>query len=179
MTAVPSREQAIALDQQDSLAKKRDEFELQEGMIYLDGNSLGPPPKTVFDEMDDTLKDHWAKGLITSQNTAGWFLMTDTLGDRVARLLGADAGEVVVCDSTSVNLYKCLHAAISMQPGRQTIIAEGNSFPTDLYMIQGVTSLLCNMTIKLEGRDANSIYCLLYTSPSPRDKRQSRMPSSA
>lgn len=161
MTSVPTREQAIAMDQQDTLARKRDEFELQEGMVYLDGNSLGPPPKKVFADMDVTLKDHWAKGLITSQNTAGWFLMTDTLGDRIAKLLRADAGEIVVCDATSINLYKCLHAAISMQPDRKTIVAELNSFPTDLYMIEGVTSLLGDMTVKLEGRDADKVEDLI------------------
>ena len=161
MTQIPTREDAITLDQQDALAHKRGEFELQEGMIYLDGNSLGPPPKGVFALMDETLRDHWAKGLITSQNTAGWFLMTDTLGDRVGALLGASAGEVVLCDGTGINLYKALHAAISMQPDRKVIVAEGNSFPTDLYMIEGVTSLLTDMTVRLEGRDDDKIEALI------------------
>lgn len=157
MSDIPTRDDAIAMDQDDDLAYKRDEFALEDGVIYLDGNSLGPPPKKVFASIEATLKEDWAKGLITSQNTAGWFMMTDTLGDRVAKLLGADAGEAVVCDATSINLYKTLHAAISMQPGRNTIVAESASFPTDLYMIEGVTSLLPDMNVRLQGRDADNI----------------------
>lgn len=152
-----SREDAIAMDANDEFSHKRQEFELEDGVIYMCGNSLGPMPKKAFSDMENTMKHDWAKGLITSQNTAGWFMMTDILGDRVAKLLGADKGEVVVTDATGLNIYKTLHAAISMQPGRNTIVCETSSFPTDLYMIEGVTSLLRNMQVKLEGRDADNI----------------------
>ncbi len=152
-----SRDQAAALDQQDPFASKRDEFDLQDDVIYLCGNSLGPMPKSVVAKIEHTLRQDWAKGLVTSWNKAGWFMMTDTLGDRLATLLGAGQGELVVSDATGINIYKTLHAAISMQPGRTRIVCEATSFPTDLYMIEGVTSLLENMEVKLEGRDAEHI----------------------
>lgn len=156
MTSTITREQAIEMDQTDELAHKRDEFELEDGVIYMCGNSLGPMPKKALSDIEKTMKVDWAKGLVTSHNKAGWFMATDTLGDRVAKLLGADAGEIVVADATGLNIYKTLHAAISMQPGRNTIVCETDSFPTDLYMIEGVTSLIDNMQIKLQGRDADN-----------------------
>ena len=152
-----SRTRAEDMDRQDHLARKRDEFFIEEGTIYLDGNSLGPAPKAVFDSIDRTMREEWAKGLIRSHNTAGWFMLSDTLGDKIARLLGAGEGEIVVCDTTSLNIYKTLHAALSMQPGRKTIVAEGTSFPTNLYMAEGVESTLEGVTLKLEGRDGDRI----------------------
>lgn len=156
-TSTLTKEHAIALDNSDPFASKRAEFELEDGKIYLCGNSLGPMPKRVIEDIQNTLKVDWAKGLIGSQNTAGWWLLSDTLGDRVAKLLGADTEEVVVTDTTSLNIYKTLHAALSMQTGRNTIVAESDSFPTDLYMIEGVTSLLSHLEVKLEGRDGRTI----------------------
>ena len=148
-----------ALDQDagDPLAHKREEFFLEEGTIYLDGNSLGPAPKAVFDLIDTTMREEWAKGLIRSHNTAGWFMLTDTLGDRLARLLGGGPGEIVVCDTTSLNLYKVLHAALSMRPGRKTILAEATSFPTNLYMAEGAAGVLQDVTIALLGRDGDRL----------------------
>ncbi|WP_380057909.1 kynureninase [Falsihalocynthiibacter sp. SS001] len=156
-----SRQEALDLDAQDSLARKRDEFFIEEGTIYLDGNSLGPAPKAVFDSIDKTMREEWAKGLIRSHNTAGWFMLTDTLGDKIAHLLGAGDGELVVCDTTSLNVYKTLHAALSMRPDRKTIVAEGTSFPTNLYMTEGVTSTLKDVNVVLEGRDADRIEYLI------------------
>lgn len=157
MALTPPRSTAETLDSQDALARKRDEFFIEEGTIYLDGNSLGPAPKSVFDSIDRTMREEWAKGLIRSHNTAGWFMLTDTLGNRIARLLGAGEGEIVVCDTTSLNIYKTLHAALSMQPGRRKIVAEGTSFPTNLYMAEGVQSTLEGATLALEGRDGDRI----------------------
>ncbi|AHD11834.1 kynureninase [Phaeobacter gallaeciensis] len=157
MALTPTRNAAEALDSQDPLAHKRDEFFIEEGTIYLDGNSLGPAPKAVFDSIDRTMREEWAKGLIRSHNTAGWFMLTDTLGDRLAQMLGAGEGEIVVCDTTSLNIYKTLHAALSMQPGRRKIVAEGTSFPTNLYMAEGVRSTLDGATLALEGRDGDRI----------------------
>ncbi len=157
MTTPVTRDDAIAMDQGDPLSHKRDEFFLPDGVIYLCGNSLGPMPKHALSKIQTSLTEDWAKGLVTSWNTAGWFMMTDTLGDRVAKLLGANAGELVVSDATGLNIYKTLHAAISMRPGRKTIVCETASFPTDLYMIEGVTSLLSDMNVVLEGRDADNI----------------------
>ncbi|MDC3347978.1 kynureninase [Paracoccaceae bacterium] len=161
MPDLPSREDAIALDRADPFAAKRDAFLLEDDVIYLCGNSLGPMPKSLLTDMDVTLREDWAKGLITSQNKAGWFMMTDTLGDRLGAMLGADDGEIVVSDATGLNIYKTLHAAISMQPGRKSIVCETASFPTDLYMVEGVTSLLTDMTVKMEGREADRIEDLI------------------
>ncbi|HAT84723.1 MAG TPA: kynureninase, partial [Rhizobiales bacterium] len=156
-----SREHAEMLDKKDPIARKRDEFFIEEGTIYLDGNSLGPAPKSVFDSIDVTMREEWAKGLIRSHNTAGWFMLTDTLGDKLANLLGAGQGEIVVCDTTSLNIYKTLHAALSMQPNRKRIVAEATSFPTNLYMAEGVVSTRKDVSIALEGRDGDAIEDLI------------------
>jgi kynureninase len=156
-----SREHAEMLDKNDPIARKRDEFFIEEGTIYLDGNSLGPAPKSVFDSIDVTMREEWAKGLIRSHNTAGWFMLTDTLGDKLANLLGAGQGEIVVCDTTSLNIYKTLHAALSMQPNRKRIVAEATSFPTNLYMAEGVVSTRKDVSIALEGRDGDTIEDLI------------------
>jgi kynureninase len=127
-----------ALDAADPLRAMRERFHLPPGVIYLDGNSLGPPPKAVFAELEQAARHEWGNGLIRSWNDAGWFTLTDTLGDRLGRLVGAAPGQTVVSDSTSINIYKALHAALALSPGRGTILAEADSFPTDLYMAEGV-----------------------------------------
>lgn len=161
MTTTPSREDAIKLDNSDVFRSKRDEFDLPDDVIYLCGNSLGPMPKTAAGKIEKTLQQDWATGLISSWNKAGWFMMTDTLGDRLGALLGADAGECVVSDATGINIYKTLHAALSMQPGRTTIVSEASSFPTDLYMIEGVASVIKDTQVLLEDKDATNIEALL------------------
>ncbi len=111
--------EVAALDAADPLRAMRDRFHLPSDVIYLDGNSLGPAPKSVFAELERTARQEWAEGLIRSWNTAGWFALTDTLGDRVGRLIGAEPGETVVTDTTSINVYKALHAALSLRPDRR------------------------------------------------------------
>ena len=131
---------AAALDLADPLRGKRNLFHVPAGIIYLDGNSLGPPPKAVFAELDRAARQEWGEGLIRSWNAAGWWTLTDALGDRIGRLIGAEAGETVVSDSTSINVYKAVHAALALRPGRHTILAERDGFPTDLYMAEGVAA---------------------------------------
>ena len=131
---------AAALDLADPLGDKRELFELPAGVIYLDGNSLGPPPKAAFAELEQAARHEWGEGLIRSWNDAGWWSLTDTLGDRIGRMIGAQAGETVVTDSTSINVFKALHAALALRPQRQVILAERDSFPTDLYIAQGVVA---------------------------------------
>ena len=138
-----------ALDAADPLRPMRDLFQLPHGVIYLDGNSLGPPPKAAFAELEQAARQEWGEGLIRSWNAAGWFTLTDTLGDRVGRLIGAEAGETVVSDSTSINIYKALHAALALRPGRGAILAERESFPTDLYMAEGVAASRAGTTLRL------------------------------
>jgi kynureninase len=141
--------EVAALDAADPLRAMRDRFHLPSDVIYLDGNSLGPAPKSVFAELERTARQEWAEGLIRSWNTAGWFALTDTLGDRVGRLIGAEPGETVVTDTTSINVYKALHAALSLRPDRRVILAEADSFPTDLYMAEGVAASRAGVTLRL------------------------------
>jgi len=137
------------LDRDDPLAGYRDRFVLPEGLIYLDGNSLGPAPKEAACDLATAVGQEWSRDLIASWTKAGWFELPSTLGARLAPLIGADGDEVLVCDGVSVNLHKCLHAALNLRPDRAVMVAEEGGFPTDLYIAQG----LGDMTMRLEGRD--------------------------
>jgi kynureninase len=132
-----SRAACVALDAKEPLRALRDRFVLPEGVIYLDGNSLGPMPKGAGAVFARTIEEEWARDLITSWNKAGWFDLPSRLGDRLGALIGAAPGQTVVCDTTSINLYKAIHAAIGLRPDRDVIIAEAGSFPTDLYIVEG------------------------------------------
>jgi kynureninase len=132
---------AAALDAADPLARFRDRFALPAGVIYLDGNSLGALPKASFGRIAATVTGEWGEGLITSWNAAGWVEAPQRVGDKIARLIGAEPGEVIACDSTSVNLFKLLTAALSLDPARSTILSERGNFPTDVYMMQGIETL--------------------------------------
>jgi kynureninase len=131
-----------ALDTNDPLHALRDLFTLPEGVIYLDGNSLGPLPKAAPDRIAQAVRDEWGQGLIRSWNTAGWFEMPQRLGDKIGTLIGAAPGEVVATDSTSVNLFKVLSAGLSMvaadTPARRMVLSERSNFPTDLYIAEGL-----------------------------------------
>jgi kynureninase len=131
-----------ALDARDPLRDLRDLFTLPEGVIYLDGNSLGPLPKAAPERIARAVQEEWGEGLIRSWNTAGWFELPRRLGDKIARLIGAGPGQVVATDSTSINLFKVLSAALSMvatdAPARRTIISERSNFPTDLYIAEAL-----------------------------------------
>jgi kynureninase len=140
---------ANALDAADPLRTKRDLFHLPAGIIYLDGNSLGAAPKAAFAELEQAARHEWAEGLIRSWNAAGWFTLSDTMGDRVGRLIGAAPGETVVTDSTSINIFKALHAALALRPDRHTILAERDSFPTDLYVAEGVAASRAGTRLQL------------------------------
>lgn len=134
-----SREQALALDARDPLAPLRDHFTLPPGVIYLDGNSLGACPKATPARIARAVEQEWGQGLIASWNSAGWIALPRKLGDRLAPWIGARPGEVLVADSTSVNLYKVLHAALQLQQGkRRVVVSERSNFPTDNYIAQSV-----------------------------------------
>ena len=113
-------------------------FTLNDGEIYLDGNSLGALPAHVAERMQHVIREEWGRGLIRSWNDARWIDLPQRVGGRIARLIGAAADEVVAGDSTSLNLYKLLVAAMRMRPGRRVILTTGDDFPTDLYIAQGV-----------------------------------------
>ncbi|MEO1491536.1 MAG: kynureninase [Pseudomonadota bacterium] len=117
---------------------RRDLFDLPEGVIYLDGNSLGPLPHAVKARMAEAVAHEWGGLLIRGWNDAGWIDLPMRVGDRIARLIGAAPGTVMVCDSTSVNLFKVLSAALSLQADRRVVLSDSGNFPTDLYVAQGL-----------------------------------------
>src|SRR5215510_3219359 len=131
-----------ALDRSDPLASLRDEFLLPPGVIYLDGNSLGALPRATGARVSRVIEEEWGEDLITSWNRHDWIGMPQRVGDKIARLIGAGAGEVVVTESTSINLFKVLAVALKMRPGRKVIVSERENFPTDLYMAEGLADLL-------------------------------------
>ena len=131
------REAAAELDRADPLRRHRHRFTLPEGVLYLDGNSLGALPAHTPERIARLVEQEWGEGLIRSWNDAGWYDLPRVLGDRLAPLVGAAAGQTVVCDSTSVNLFKVLTAALRLRPERRVVVAEQGSFPTDLYLTEG------------------------------------------
>ena len=149
------------LDRADPLAGFRDEFVIPDGMVYLDGNSLGAACRAALAAVDKASREEWAGKLIASWNDAGWFELPSRLGDSIGRLIGAAPGETVVCDTVSINIFKVMEAALALRPGRNVIVAEASSFPTDLYMLEGVRSRHPGLEIRLEGVDAPRIENLL------------------
>jgi len=141
---VTSRDDCIALDRADPLAALRDEFTLPEGVVYLDGNSLGALPRRTAARLTEVAGSEWGQGLIRSWNSAGWIDLSQRIGDKIAALIGARAGEVAVADSTSLNLFKSLSAAVALQrrdaPTRSVILSERGNFPTDLYIAESVAA---------------------------------------
>lgn len=127
-----------AMDAADPLRKFRDEFTVRDGLIYLDGNSLGMLPKRTITRMNKAITEEWAEGLITSWLGADWVNAPARIGDKIARLLGAEAGEIIAGESTSINIFKALTAALSLQKGRSVLLTETGNFPTDNYMMQGL-----------------------------------------
>ncbi len=123
-------------DATDALRTFRDRFVLPEGVIYLDGNSLGALPVATAGRVADLVNAEWGLSLIRSWNAHDWIGAPQRVGSKIARLIGAQSGEVVVADSTSVNLYKLIMSALQAQPGRRTVLSEPGNFPTDLYMVE-------------------------------------------
>lgn len=136
------REAFEALDRTDPLAALRDKFLLPPGVIYLDGNSLGALPRSTAARLARVIEKEWGEDLVTSWNRHDWIGMSQRVGDKIAQLIGVDAGEVVVTESTSINLFKVLAVALKMRPGRRVIVSETDNFPSDLYIAEGLTKLL-------------------------------------
>jgi len=137
-----TRDDCLALDAADPLARFRDAFELPDGAIYLDGNSLGRLPKAVKPRLDRLIEQEWGRDLITSWNVHDWIGLPARVGDKIAQLVGAAPGSVVSADSTSVNLFKVLAAALALRPGRSVILSDTGNFPNDLYVAQGLIQTL-------------------------------------
>ena len=121
--------------------KTRAMFDIPEGMVYLNGNSLGPMPKASPEAMAEFLNNEWRTELIKGWNTKGWFMQTNTLGDSIGKLIGAEAGSVVVSDTLSIKVFQAVGAGLQMVPDRKVILSDTGNFPTDLYMVQGLVKL--------------------------------------
>ena len=139
---------AAALDAADPLAPIRNAFSIPNGVIYLDGNSLGAVQKGIAERIDRVVKEQWGEGLIRSWNDADWYEMPMRVGDRIAPLIGAGPGEVVVGDSTSISLFRVVAAGLGLQPDRNVIVTEGGNFPTDLYILEGLQGLRHDLEIR-------------------------------
>jgi kynureninase len=137
-----TRQDALALDAADPLAPLRAQFHIPEGLIYLDGNSLGVLPRSTAARVQQVVEQEWGEGLIRSWNSAGWMALPARVGNKIAQLVGAGPGELVVADSTSVNLFKVLAAALLIvkqdAPARRVILSERSNFPTDLYIAESL-----------------------------------------
>ena len=131
-------DRARDLDAADPLSEYRERFDLPEGVIYLDGNSLGALPKATPARLEQVVREEWGGDLIKSWNSASWITLPQRVGGKIAQLVGAQPHEVIVADSVSVNLFKLISAALAMRPGRKVILSEPGNFPTDLYMIEGL-----------------------------------------
>ena len=174
MLSVPpaSLDQCEVLDRTDPLGPLRHHFALPDGVIYLDGNSLGVLPRSTAPRVAQAVTHEWGGGLIQSWNDAGWFSLPQRVGDRIARLIGAGAGEVLAVDGTSINLFKVLSAALhlaqSVSSRRLRVLSEVGNFPTDLYIAEGAcraygASLECVATDQLDSALSESPDILLLT----------------
>ena len=134
------------LDREDALAPFRDQFDLPEGVIYLDGNALGPLPRRTLARLIDVAREEWGQSLIRGWVEHDWTGAPQRVGNKIAKIVGAEDGEVVAADSTSVNLFKLLAAARAMRPDRRVILTEAGNFPTDIYMAEGLISVLGDAT---------------------------------
>ena len=147
-----TRDDARALDRADPLAGFRDRFALPEGVIYLDGNSLGALPRAVPGALADTAERQWGDRLIRSWNE-GWIDAPQRLGARIAPLIGAAADEVIVGDTTSTHLFKAIVAALRHDPTRRTVVSEAGNFPTDLHIAEGAVGCVEGARLKVVPRD--------------------------
>jgi kynureninase len=136
------RETCVSRDAADPLNGFLHKFDLPEGVIYLDGNSLGAKPRAINHRMQTLLNEEWGKDLIKSWNTHDWYNAPRRIGDKIGQLVGAASGQIVAADSTSINLFKALSAALAMRPDRKVIVSEKGNFPTDLYVAQGLMAQL-------------------------------------
>ena len=150
--ATMDRADCLDLDRLDPLAVLRDQFKLEEGLVYLDGNSLGAMPRVTPRRVAEVVEREWGRGLIRSWTDAGWLEAPQRLGDKVARLIGAAPGEVIIADSTSVNVHKLVGAALDLRPDRHVILTEKGNFPTDVYAAGAVAAQRRTTRLRLVDR---------------------------
>jgi kynureninase len=140
----------VSSDRLDPLKLKRDEFLLPRDTIYMDGNSLGPLTKQAKDRVASVVEQQWGNDLIHSWNKNHWIDLPLIVGDKIAVLIGAEKGQVIACDSTSVNLFKVLASALKINSQRQVVLSQRDNFPTDLYMVQGMSEFLGHESCELK-----------------------------
>ena len=150
-------ENVLDLDRGDPLAAKRGEFALPDNVVYLDGNSLGAMPLAAQQRSLHVVEQQWGRDLIQSWNSHDWIDLPITVGEKIAPLLGAARGQVICCDSTSVNLFKSLCCALGMQKNRRLVLSQTDNFPADLYIAQGLNNLSPGEICKLEVIDDTEI----------------------
>ncbi|MEV0379219.1 kynureninase [Nonomuraea sp. NPDC050643] len=136
------RDRCLALDADDPLRAYKDEFVLPEGVVYLVGNSLGALPRRTAERVRRTVEDEWGRQLVGGWNHAGWYDQPLSTGDRLAPLIGAGPGQVVVGNTTSIAVFQAVTAALRLRPERKVIVSDLRNFPTDHYMVQGLAGLL-------------------------------------
>jgi len=158
------------LDNHDALKHIRSQFSLPEGIVYLDGNSLGPLPTNAKARAKEVVEKQWGDDLITSWNKHSWINLPSIVGDKIGAIVGAEKGQIVSCDSISVNLFKALSAALKLNPTKKVIATTRDNFPTDIYMVQGLIDLLGDeYTIRylderdIEGQLSDDIAVLMLT----------------
>jgi kynureninase len=139
-----SKNEIQKMDREDPIREFKEKFHLPKGIIYMDGNSLGALPIATQKVISDTVSNEWGDGLITSWLDANWVNSPERIGNKIASCIGAKDGEVTVCDSTSVNLFKILVAALQINNSREVILSEQGNFPTDLYIMDGIKKLFKN-----------------------------------
>jgi len=150
------RSSTRTLDADDPLRRFRARFVLPDDLIYMNGNSLGPLPRDTRERMRSVVENEWGNELVRGWNSAGWYDLPRRVGDKIGRLIGAAPGETVVGDSTSVNLFKAVAAAHALRPQRRNIVTEAGNFPTDLYVLDGL-SRLAGETINIKACDRDKV----------------------
>ncbi|MEE2980130.1 MAG: kynureninase [Pseudomonadota bacterium] len=146
-----NEQEVAALDRDDPLAAQRERFHIPDGVIYLDGHSLGAMPQAVRTEVATAVDTEWAEHLITAWRRDGWWRLPETLGDVLGRVIGAAPGQAVVTDTTSINLHKALWAALDANSDRPVMVAEAGSFPADLYITEGLLAGRPDLELRLLG----------------------------
>lgn len=161
MTEIIRSEAIQKLDANDPLAFARELFYLPTNKVYLDGNSLGLMSHATRKRVAEVTQNQWGEDLITSWNKHGWIDLPQRVGDKIGRLIGAAPGQVICCDSISVNLFKVLAAALQLNSSRQQVLSTQDNFPTDLYMVEGLQQLLgiqrCELVLSDESELLNAI----------------------
>jgi len=151
------QDQAARLDRDDPLRAMRDAFALPQDRVYLDGNSLGALPHCVTERVNEVVEQQWGRDLITSWNLHDWVNLPINVGEKIAPLIGSMPGQVVCCDSISVNLFKLLATALALRSPRRVVLTCAGDFPTDAYMGQGLQSLLGNERCELRSVGAGDL----------------------